>query len=142
MRPQPAAPFPRANPETAPANWTPLSKTALASAKQHVDFTTHVKPILQAKCLACHSGTQAVARFSMETRTRAFEPGAAGPRIIPGQPERSPLVHNVSTAHANLNVMPPVGQRILPAEMDILRRWIKQGAAWPSGPAGNLRAQR
>lgn len=125
--------------ETAPADWTPLSEAAIASSRKHLSFTTHVAPVLEAKCLACHSGSTAIAGYSLENRTRAFQPGPAGPRILPGDPDRSKLVANISAAHASLDVMPPVGDRLLRAEKEILRRWIKQGAEWPAGPEGTLR---
>lgn len=128
--------------ETAPADWTPLSQEAIASSKGKISFGTHVAPILEAKCLACHSGDTAIAGYSLQNRQRAFQPGPAGPRIIPGDPAHSKLVTNISAAHASLDVMPPVGDRLLKVEKTILRRWIKQGAEWPDGPAGTLRVPR
>lgn len=128
--------------ETAPADWTPLSAQAIASSKKQISFITHVAPVLEAKCLACHAGSTAIAGFSLENRTRAFQPGPAGPRIVPGDPDHSKLVSNISAAHASLDVMPPVGDRLLKVEKDILRRWIKQGADWPTGPEGTLRVPR
>jgi len=125
--------------ETAPADWTPLSEEAIASSKRTISFTTHVAPVLEAKCLACHSGTTAIAGYSLENRRRAFETGPAGPRIVPGDPKRSRFVNNISATHASLDVMPPVGDRLLKVEIDILHRWIKQGAEWPTGPEGTLR---
>jgi len=128
--------------ETAPADWTPLSADAIASSKGTISFAIHVAPVLEAKCLACHSGSTAIAGYSLENRRRAFEAGPAGPRIVPGDPDRSRFISNISAAHASLDVMPPVGDRLLKAEKDILRRWIKQGAAWPAGTEGTLRVPR
>lgn len=128
--------------ETAPADWTPLTAEAIASSNGTISFTTHVAPILEAKCVACHSGATAIAGYSLENRRRAFESGPAGPRLIPGDPDRSRFVTNISAAHASLDVMPPVGDRLLKVEKDILRRWIAQGAEWPAGPEGALRAPR
>ncbi len=128
--------------ETAPADWTPLSAEAIASGKGTISFTTHVAPILEAKCVVCHSGSTAVAGYSLQNRRRAFEVGPAGPRIVPGDPRHSRLISNISAAHASLDVMPPVGDRLLKVEKEILHRWIKQGAVWPTGSEGTLRAPR
>jgi hypothetical protein len=125
--------------ETAPADWTPLSQEAIASSKGTISFSQHVAPVLQAKCLPCHSGAASLAGFSLENRRRAFENGPAGPRIVPGNPDRSKLVTNISASHASLDVMPPVGDRLLQVEKAILRRWISQGATWPEGDEGRLR---
>lgn len=124
--------------ETAPADWTPLTSESLATSRNDISFSTHVGPILQAKCLACHSGQTAIAGYSLENRERAFAAGPAGPRIVPHRPEQSRLISNVSATHASLDVMPPVGDRLLKVEKKILRRWIEQGAVWPAGPEGTL----
>jgi hypothetical protein len=94
------------------------------------------------KCLACHSGATAIAGYSLENRPAPSNPAPPVPRIVPGDPDRSRLVTNISAAHASLDVMPPVGDRLLKVEKDILRRWIKQGAEWPTGPEGTLRVPR
>jgi hypothetical protein len=115
-----------------------LTSEALATSRDDISFSTHVGPILQAKCLACHSGQTAIAGYSLENRERAFAAGPAGPRIVPHRPEQSRLISNVSATHASLDVMPPVGDRLLKVEKKILRRWIEQGAVWPAGPEGTL----
>jgi hypothetical protein len=128
--------------ETAPADWTPLTSEALATSRKDISFSTHVGPVLQAKCLACHSGQTAIAGYSLENRERAFAAGPAGPRIVPHRPEQSRLISNVSATHASLDVMPPVGDRLLKVEKKILQRWIEQGAVWPAGPEGTLTPPR
>jgi hypothetical protein len=36
--------------------------------------------------------------------------------------------------------MPPTGHRISPEETALIKRWIQQGATWPSGPDGVVKA--
>jgi uncharacterized membrane protein len=124
--------------ETTP-RWEALRPAVRAEARQgRVDFARHVKPILQAKCVMCHSGRQPEGGFRMEKREFAFSEGAGGRRIVAGDALRSPLIRNIDEAHAGMKIMPPVGSRVTDAEKDILRRWIDQGAVWPAGRQGRL----
>lgn len=121
--------------ETAPENWEVLSADALRTSHGIIDFTTHVKPVLEAKCVVCHN-LQTLPFFSLENRALAFKAGAAGPRIVPGHPAKSPLVHNATGAHSQ--TMPPVGERMTVNEKRIIAEWVAQGAQWPQGKVGEL----
>lgn len=125
-------------PETAPEGLTALSPAALAGECRHVDFQTMVRPVLENKCLPCHSAPAASGRFRLDTREAAFARGPGGPRIVPGHPEASIMLAFAST-HKNMAVMPVVGNRLTSTESRILRRWILEGARWPLGTAGHLK---
>ena len=98
-----------------------------------------MKPILESKCLSCHSGESAPWNFRLESRALAFEPGTSGPRIVPGKPEQSLLLSLAST-HRNVAVMPLVGNRLTAAESKTLRQWVMEGAVWPKDKVGELKA--
>ena len=123
---------------TSPAGTTVLSAAALKSAKQKVVFAEHVKPILETKCVMCHNRKTLPGRMSLENRKAAFSGGATGVPIVPGHPEQSLLITNIKSAHAHVNAMPPVGERIKKDELVVLTKWIKDGASWPEGKAGKL----
>lgn len=125
-------------PETAPEGLTALSPAAAAGGAQGVSFERQVKPVLESKCLACHSGSTAPWGYSLESRDLAFAPGASGPRIVAGKPEES-LFMALAGTHKNVAAMPLVGNRLTATESRILRRWIAEGAFWPSGSAGRLK---
>ena len=125
--------------ETRPMGQPVLSATELQEARTEVNFDRHVKPILERRCLACHSGKDLSAGFSLENRKRAMQAGPRGPRIVPGDPDRSLLITVVSSGNHGLS-MPAVGMQVPEEDVEVLRLWIQQGAKWPDGPAGNLRA--
>lgn len=124
-------------PETAPADWEVLSKEALATSHGRIDFATHVKPVLEAKCVVCHQ-RKVLPFFSLENQKLAFGEGRTGARIVPGKPDESRLLMHAHGSTPGLKRMPPVGECLTPDENRILRAWIAQGAAWPSGAAGVL----
>jgi hypothetical protein len=125
-------------PETAPEGLTVLNEATGAPLGSRVSFHRQIKPILESKCLACHSRSSAPWSYSLESKALAFAPGPAGPRIIPGEPDRSILVAFAST-HKNVAAMPIVGNRLTDTESRILRRWIAEGADWPEGRTGMLK---
>ena len=123
--------------ETAPTDWNVLGEKALASSHGKIDFKTHVKPVLEAKCVVCHQ-RNVLAFFSLENRELAFGEGKMGTRIVPGKPDESRLLMHVHGETPGLKSMPPVGDQLTVDEKRILRAWIAQGANWPEGKAGAL----
>ena len=129
--------------ETKPMGANVLSQAAIHAAKTGpVDFATHVKPVLEAKCVMCHNRKALPGHGSLENRQEAVRTGELGAYIQPGHPEYSLLVSNVKSAHHNASAMPAVGERLTPDEFAILTKWVKEGAKWPAGKAGTLKIIR
>ena len=129
-----------ADSETHPAGVTVLSAGELKTAMHGtVDFSQHVKPILEARCTMCHNNEGLPGRMNLTNRSVAIRTGTLGTFIIPGNPEQSSFVSRIGTAPSHLKSMPPVGERITSDEVAVLNRWIFQGAQWPEGVAGTLR---
>lgn len=124
--------------ETAPEGLSVLKPEDLRSTRGLVSFEHQVKPILESKCLSCHSRQAAAGGYQLESRDLAMQAGAYGRRIVPGRPGASRLLQ-VTAAHEGVVAMPVVGARLTPSEGEILRRWIQQGAPWPGGNAGALK---
>ena len=95
-----------------------------------VDFTTQVKPILNKNCITCHGGVRQKGGFSLLFRDEALAKTKDGKyAIIPGDPEHSEMIRRI-----NLNDpedrMPYKHDPLSKEEIDILTRWIKEGAPW------------
>lgn len=125
--------------ETRPVGETVLSPAALAEARSgRVQFVSHVRPILEAKCVACHTSEALPGKVDLSNRDTARKTGGLGLWIVPGKPDQSLLLTKVSDTPAHLKAMPPVGQQITTEELSILRKWIIEGADWPAGRSGTL----
>lgn len=97
---------------------------------QTVDFSTDVKPILNKKCISCHGGVKAQGGFSVLFREEALAVTESGkPAIIPGDPDGSEMIRRLLTKDPDER-MPYKHDPLDKAEIDILKRWIKQGAQW------------
>ena len=92
-------------------------------------FETSVRPVLVSRCFPCHGPDHntRMANLRLDARDEALARGV----IVPGRPERSPLVARIF-AKEPARVMPPVAshKRLTPAEKELLRRWIAQGAPY------------
>src|SRR5215210_6811610 len=80
---------------------------------QHIDFfEKRVRPVLVENCVACHGSKKQNGGLRLDSRKALLEGGDNGPVVVPGQPDKSPLVAALS--HAGQVKMPPKGK--LPAD--------------------------
>lgn len=126
--------------ETRPVGTNVLPPAVLAGALNgEPDFVRHVAPILRERCLYCHEPPALPGHLSLASREEAMTPGPAGPVIVPGKPDGSPLIRSLKGTHPGTAAMPAVGDQVTRDEIRVLERWISIGAPWPEGPAGRLR---
>jgi hypothetical protein len=100
-----------------------------------VDFSRDVKPILAARCFACHGPDAATreADLRLDARDELYKEVPGGFWIVkPGDPDKSELWYRVSTENEN-EAMPPSWSdvpRLDEAERAIVKRWIEEGGEW------------
>jgi hypothetical protein len=99
-----------------------------------VDYDREIRPILAKNCFACHGqdDEHRAKGLRLDRRESAVnELPDGGLAIVPGDPEASDLIVRVTDEDESLR-MPPRknGPRLAAAEIDVLRRWIEQGAEY------------
>jgi hypothetical protein len=94
-----------------------------------IDFYRDVQPILQARCADCHQGPKVQGNLRLESRAAALLGGDSGPAFVPGKPDQSELLARIRATGGER--MPPKGDPLKPAEIEIVERWIREGAVWP-----------
>ncbi len=104
-------------------------------ATEPVEFSRDVQPILERACLSCHGPEKQRSGFRLDQRSLALKGGELGVAILPGKSAESPLIRMVAGLESGLE-MPPKGERLTSVEIGQLRRWIDDGAHWPSDSAG------
>lgn len=62
--------------------------------------------------------------------------------IVPGAPDRSRLILAVERGGSHPKMMPRTAVSLTDDQIGMLREWIEDGAFWPTGKQGVLRAQR
>jgi hypothetical protein len=95
-----------------------------------VHFSRDIRPILNQNCMPCHGGVRQKNGVSFLFREEALSRGKSGKRtIVPGKPDDSELIARVTSSDAEAR-MPYHAAALPPQQIDLLRRWIKQGAKW------------
>jgi mono/diheme cytochrome c family protein len=95
-----------------------------------VDFNRDIRPILSKNCFVCHGPDDGnrKAKLRLDVRDEALEPRKGGkPAIAAGHPENSRVVKKISAGE-----MPPeeTGNKLTPAQIETIRKWIEQGAPY------------
>jgi hypothetical protein len=108
-------------------------------APKALDFATEVRPILESRCINCHHSGALFGDLNLENREAAFRQRPSGPVIVPNAAESSRLYLVLTLPEGDRKAMPPTGHRIPANEMEIIKRWISEGAAWPEGRDGSIK---
>jgi len=95
-----------------------------------IDYNTQIKPIFNKKCIVCHGGVKRKAGFSLLFRSDALAINESGkPAIIPGDPEHSEMIRRITLKDPE-DRMPYKAHPLPEEEVNILKKWIRQGAKW------------
>jgi len=95
-----------------------------------VDFSKQIQPILAKRCFACHGPDEAEGGIRFTSQKEAFAEADSGEHaIVPGDVEASVILARV-TSEIEDEQMPPEGERLSPEEVNLLKRWIAEGAQW------------
>ncbi|HYG78207.1 MAG TPA: PSD1 and planctomycete cytochrome C domain-containing protein [Planctomycetota bacterium] len=105
--------------------------TSASLLASDVDYVKEIKPLFAERCYACHGTLQKKSGLRLDAGTLMLKGGNAGPAVIPGRADDSPLIHAVTGTH-DMEIMPPEGSPLKEEEVAMLRRWINSGAKFPS----------
>ena len=98
--------------------------------KKKIDFSSQIKPILNNKCISCHGGVKKNAGLSFLFREEALALTQSGkPAIIPGSARKSELIKRLHETDLEER-MPYRKPKLSNEEIQILTKWIDQGAKW------------
>lgn len=88
-----------------------------------------VRPVLAAKCYACHNETKARGQLVMTSLTSLLKGGKNGPVWVAGDPLNSHILQRVKLEETAKKHMPPRGKpQLTESEVTLLERWIAEGA--------------
>ncbi len=116
------------------AGWLPAASAQPAASDPPVDFNRDVRPVLSKNCFACHGPDEQArkAKLRLDVPAGATQPNKDGvTAVVPGDPGHSDLVRRLTTSDED-DRMPPLktGKTLKQGEIEVLRRWIAQGAVW------------
>jgi len=107
---------------------------AKSDAKSKVNFNRDIRPILSDNCYACHGpdAEKRKAGLRLDLKEGALaQLKSDNYAIVPGDPSKSELIARVTTKDED-DLMPPrkTGKQLTDPQIELLKRWIAQGAEW------------
>ena len=94
-----------------------------------VSYYKQVRPILQANCQGCHQPAKDRGSYVMTAFDRLLAGGESGdPAIVAKKPDQSHLIEQI-TPHNGKAKMPEGRPALDSGDIDLIRRWIVEGAA-------------
>jgi len=104
------------------------------AATTKLSFNQSIQPILSENCYACHGPDPGArkAKLRLDRAEFAYAPhDKYDPAIIPGRPDKSPLVQKIESKNPKDRMPPPEAHKTLkPEQIALLRRWVKEGAIY------------
>jgi hypothetical protein len=104
-----------------------------------VDFTESIRPIFVRNCLRCHGMDRQKGGLRLDHRDAALRGGKSGPLLVPGKSKESLLINRLTAEDADQR-MPAQVDALPPHEIDLIRRWIDQGAIWSQADVNTVAA--
>ena len=93
-----------------------------------VSYHKQILPILQARCQGCHQPARDSGQYVMTDFDRLVAGGESEEAaIIPGKPDESYLMLQIIPEDGAAS-MPPKGDPLSEVEIELIRKWIEQGA--------------
>ena len=97
-----------------------------------VDYVRDVRPLFEKRCGACHGALKQKAGLRLDAGVLVMKGSEEGAVIKPGDVRGSLLITKVTATDIE-DRMPPEGEgeALTDEQVDLLRRWITQGAVYP-----------
>lgn len=138
---------PPGGPTTSP-NPNPAASPDEAAKASDRFWKAHIQPMLSAHCLDCHGDKKKRNDLDLRTVASILKGGKSGPAVIPGRPDRSPMLQ--MTHEEAETRMPPKGKALTEDQRGILKTWIEKlpggtdpdSAQAPGGPDGAHGAEK
>jgi mono/diheme cytochrome c family protein len=105
-----------------------------AAAQSRIDFKRDVEPIFSQACYQCHSAKRALGNLRLDNKSLAMKGGFSGPSILPGNSKESRLMRRILGEGDEVQ-MPMGTDPLKPEQIELIRKWIDEGAQWPDADA-------
>jgi hypothetical protein len=101
-------------------------------------FEKKIRPILADRCYKCHSGDKVKAELLLDSREGMLKGGESGPAVVPGEPEKSLLIHAIRHGDDDLDMPPKQADWLSVEQIRDFENWVKMGAPDPRSAGASL----
>lgn len=107
---------------------------AAARGDDAPDYATQIKPVLQARCYACHGVLKQESDLRVDTVAFMKKGGASGAELLAADSAKAELLRRIVSTDPSER-MPPEGEPLTPEQIDAIRKWLAAGAPSPPDEA-------
>jgi mono/diheme cytochrome c family protein len=104
-------------------------KESVPTREQADFFNAKIRPVLFDTCGECHLDDEN-GGLRIDSREALVKGGENGPAVVPGDPEKSLLIHAMRRDGTGPR-MPKEGPKLSDETIAAFEKWIKDGAPWP-----------
>jgi len=97
-------------------------------AEEKVDFAKSVQGIFEARCIDCHGSKKQKGDLRLDKKEAAL-----AEVIQPGNSGESELAKLISLPADHEDIMPNKGEPLTKEQIEVIKKWIDEGANWPDG---------
>lgn len=108
-----------------------LSLSLQLATSAAVDFKKDIQPIFEKRCIECHGSEKQKADLRLDSKGEAIKSDTK--TIVPGKPDDSEMFKRVSLPEGHDDIMPPKGDPLTKEQVELIKKWIGEGAEWPEG---------
>jgi hypothetical protein len=94
-------------------------------------YSRSIKPLLKARCTACHGGLKQAGGLRLDTGEFIRNGGDSGHVVDTEHPDQSYLLERITASDPDQRMPPDEGTPMTPKETGQVRRWIELGAQSP-----------
>lgn len=113
--------------------WLLATSTATAEPEPKIDFDRQIRPLLADRCFHCHGPDEQAndSSLRLDRKDDAFADLGGYQAIVPHKPAESALIARITSTDADEQMPPPdSGRKLSKDEIDLVQRWIEEGASW------------
>jgi len=109
------------------------ASSARSSKADEIRFDRDVLPVLSGKCFQCHGPDDDARKAGLRLDTHDAVFRTENPIVRPGDSLHSEMIQRIIAQDPDVRMPPADSNRVLTTgEIEILRKWIDQGAEWGS----------
>ena len=101
------------------------------NAQNKVDFVKDIQPLFEKSCFKCHGPEKQKGKLRLDSKDSVFKRATDDQVVVPGNAEKSDLYRRLTLPQSDDDRMPNEGDPLPKAQVELIRDWINQGAAWP-----------
>ena len=106
---------------------------AMCATTQDIDFMKQIQPILEKRCYECHAAKKQKHKLRFDSGAAILKGGKDGPILVPGKPDESKIIKRISLPKDDDDIMPPEGDPLTKAQIELIKKWVAAGAKMPAG---------